>query len=43
MEKKGVTRDGGSFWERMGNIACWNTVMDEDKYLTKRWNEFVGA
>ena len=22
MEKKGVTRDGGSFWERMGNIAA---------------------
>ncbi len=43
MEKKGVTRDGGSFWDRMGNIACWNTLMDEDKYLTKRWNEFVGA
>ena len=43
MEKKGVTRDGGSFWDRMGNIACWNTLMDEDKYLTKRWNEFVCA
>jgi putative spermidine/putrescine transport system substrate-binding protein len=27
----------------MGNIACWNTVMDEDRYLTRRWNEFVSS
>ncbi len=43
MEKKGAVRDGGAFWDRMGNIACWNTVMDEDRYLTRRWNEFVSA
>jgi len=43
MEKKGHVRDGGAFWDRMGNIACWNTVMDEDRYLTRRWNEFVSA
>ena len=43
MEKTGATRDGGAFWDRMGNIACWNTVMDEDRYLTRRWNEFVSA
>lgn len=43
MEKQGVTRDGGAFLDRMGNIACWNTLMDEDRYLTKRWNEFVSA
>jgi putative spermidine/putrescine transport system substrate-binding protein len=43
MEKKGVTRDGGSFWDRMGNVACWNTLMEEDKYLTRRWNEFISA
>ena len=35
MEKKGATRDGGAIWDRMGNIACWNTVMDEDRYLTQ--------
>ena len=34
MEKAGGARDGGAFWERMGNIAVWNTVMDEDRYLT---------
>ena len=43
MERKGVTRDGGGIWDRMGNIACWNTVMDEDRYLTRRWNEFVSS
>jgi len=41
MEKAGQTRDGGSFDARMGNIAVWNTVMDEDRYLTRRWNEFI--
>jgi putative spermidine/putrescine transport system substrate-binding protein len=43
MEKKGATRDGGSLWNREGKVAVWNTVMDEDKYLTKKWNEFVSA
>jgi len=37
----GDTRMGGSFWDRVGNIACWNTVMNENDYLIKRWNEFI--
>jgi putative spermidine/putrescine transport system substrate-binding protein len=41
VEKAGRVRDGGAFWERMGNIAVWNSVMDEDRYLTRRWNEFI--
>ncbi|HWZ68460.1 MAG TPA: PotD/PotF family extracellular solute-binding protein [Stellaceae bacterium] len=41
MERAGNVRDGGSFWDRMGNIAVWNSVMDEDRYLTRRWNEFI--
>jgi putative spermidine/putrescine transport system substrate-binding protein len=41
VEKAGRTRDGGAFWERMGNIAVWNSVMDEDRHLTRRWNEFI--
>jgi putative spermidine/putrescine transport system substrate-binding protein len=41
MEKAGNTRDGGAFWDRMGNIAVWNSVMDEDRYLIRRWNEFI--
>ena len=43
MEKPGAVRDGGSFAARAGNFACWNTVMAEDKYLVKRWNEFTAA
>ncbi|WP_428488951.1 ABC transporter substrate-binding protein [Rhodopila sp.] len=41
MEKAGKVRDGGSMWERLGNIAVWNSVMDQDRYLTRRWNEFI--
>ncbi len=41
MEKAGNVRDGGSINERLGNIAVWNSVMDEDRYLTRRWNEFI--
>jgi putative spermidine/putrescine transport system substrate-binding protein len=41
MERPGAVRDGGAFWDRLGHIAAWNAVMDEDRYLTRRWNEFV--
>ncbi len=43
MEKAGAVRDGGSFEERMGKVACWNSVMDEDRYMVRRWNEFIAA
>src|SRR5688572_16031929 len=36
MEKAGAVRDGGSFLERMGHVACWNSVMDEDRYMVTR-------
>lgn len=39
----GLVRDGGSFEDRIGNIACWNTIMDEERYMVKRWNEFVSS
>ena len=41
MEKAGNVRDGGSISQRLGNIAVWNSVMDEDRYLTRKWNEFI--
>ena len=41
MEKAGNTRDGGAFWDRMGHVTVWNSVMDEDRYLIRRWNEFI--
>jgi putative spermidine/putrescine transport system substrate-binding protein len=43
MEKAGAVRDGGSFLERMGHVACWNSVMDEDRYMVSKWNEFIAA
>lgn len=41
MEKAGATRDGGTYDQRMGNIACWNTYMKENVYLVNKWNEFL--
>ena len=41
MEKAGNVRDGGDIWTRLGNIAVWNSVMDEDRYMTRKWNEFI--
>ncbi|MGN6464380.1 MAG: ABC transporter substrate-binding protein [Rhizobiaceae bacterium] len=43
LEKAGATRDGGSYVARMGNVACWNSVMDENEYMVKKWNEFIAA
>ncbi len=43
MEKAGAVRDGGSFLERMGHVACWNSVMDENQYMVRKWNEFIAA
>ena len=39
----GTVRDGGSFLERVTNISCWNTLMDEAAYMNKRWNDFKVA
>lgn len=43
MEKAGTIRDGGSFNARIGAIACWNAVMNENRYMVRKWNEFVAA
>jgi len=43
IEKAGAVRDGGSFEERMGRVACWNAVMDENQYMVGKWNEFIAA
>ncbi len=39
----GEVRDGGSFYDRMGSVACWNAVMDENQYMVRKWNEFIAA
>ena len=43
LEKAGAKRDGGSYDDRMGNVACWNAVMDENDYMVTKWNEFIAA
>jgi putative spermidine/putrescine transport system substrate-binding protein len=43
MEKAGAVRDGGSFEDRMGAVACWNAVMDENRYMVRKWNEFIAS
>jgi len=43
MEKAGTVRDGGSYEARMGAVACWNAVMDENDYMVRKWNEFIAA
>lgn len=40
---EGEVRDGGSYWDRFKNIAVWNSLMDENDYLVKRWTEFLTA
>ena len=43
LAKTGSVRDGGSYEQRMGGIACWNAIMDENAYMVQKWNEFVAA
>ena len=43
LEKAGAVRDGGSYEARMGGVACWNAIMDENEYMVRKWNEFIAA
>ncbi len=43
LEKAARVRDGGSYDDRMGKVACWNAVMDENDYMVRKWNEFIAA
>ncbi len=43
LEKAGSARDGGSYDDRMGAVACWNSIMDENDYMVRKWNEFIAA
>ena len=43
IESAGAVRDGGSFLDRMGHVSVWNTVMDQDRYMVRKWNEFIAA
>jgi len=39
----GELRSGGSYIQRLENIAVWNTVMDTYEYTLMKWNEFLLA
>jgi putative spermidine/putrescine transport system substrate-binding protein len=41
--KKGDVRTGGSYWDRYSKINVWNSIMQENDYLVKRWTEFLSA
>lgn len=43
LESAGASRDGGSYWDRMGGVVVWNSVMTEQDYLVQKWNEFIAA
>ncbi|WP_036484127.1 PotD/PotF family extracellular solute-binding protein [Myxosarcina sp. GI1] len=43
IESKGAVRDGGSFRDRVGDIVCWNSFMQEQVYLVYKWTEFIVA
>ena len=37
------SRNGGPYVTRLGSIAVWNSIMDEQNYVARKWNEFVIA
>ncbi|MGE0667152.1 MAG: PotD/PotF family extracellular solute-binding protein [Sphingomonadales bacterium] len=39
----GMERFGGAMWDRLGRIACWNTVMHEHEHLVARWEDLRDA
>jgi len=41
--REGSMRTGGSYFERLGNVAVWNTVMDSYEYSLVRWYELLTA
>jgi putative spermidine/putrescine transport system substrate-binding protein len=41
--KRGDVRSGGSYWNRYSKINVWNSIMEENDYLVKRWTEFLTA
>jgi putative spermidine/putrescine transport system substrate-binding protein len=41
--RSGDIRDGGSYEARMSHVRVWNSFMDEQNYLVRRWREFLNA
>lgn len=40
---KGHIRTGGSYENRLSNVAVWNTVMPTYEYSLQKWYEFISA
>lgn len=38
---KGAQRTGGSYEDRLSNVAVWNTVMPTYEYSLQKWYEFI--
>jgi putative spermidine/putrescine transport system substrate-binding protein len=41
--RPGEARSGGSYVERMKQVAVWNTFNNEYNYLIRRWRDFMTA
>ncbi|MGR6872694.1 ABC transporter substrate-binding protein [Pseudomonas sp. HK3] len=41
--QKGDMRTGGSYQQRLSNVAVWNTVMPTYDYSLQKWYEFISA
>lgn len=41
--KKGQARSGGSYINRLSNVAVWNTVMPTYEYSLQKWYEFISS
>jgi len=39
--REGLSRTGGSYHERLSNVAVWNTVMDSYEHSLVRWYELL--
>ena len=41
--RKAMSAPAALYWNRYSKIAVWNSLMDENDYLVKRWTEFLTA
>ena len=41
--REGERRNGGSYQERFGRVAVWNSVMDNYEHSLLRWGELLST
>ena len=39
--RRGESREGGTYNDRVSRVAVWSTIMPEHNYLARRWREFL--